>query len=521
MFVILSLSILLLTLLVMAVLRLTRRPAAFSWLAAALGALLSWASTPLWQIDLPTRLPVSSWPFSTLFHTTPALQADSFSWLYAISLVALASAVVLTSPARLAVLSPISWFGAVALGLVGLLAVMADNILTLSLMWMAIDLLEYLNTLRMTRSSSNSERAVISLAFRAAGTGFALWAAVISARTGLPTSLQQTPPEAWLFLLLAVGLRLGVIPLHLPYRQDLALRRGIGSSLRLTAAATSLVVLARLPAGDVDETIRIFLLALVALAAIYAAWKWFSSSDEISARPYWIIGMSALSLAAALRGNPQGSAAWGVSLVLFGGLLFLYSSRQIWLTRLLAGFLLCLLSLPFTLTASGWLGNFPWPALFWPLFLTAHVMLIAGYIRHLSRSGDTPLSELPRWSQVSYPLGLATLMITVLLTGLWGWPGSLQIGNWSVALLMVGLTIPIGIAYWKLNRFLPTPEEQSTLAQVSHFVRFQEFLARLLWAIYRLFRRLVEYVSSLLEGDGGLLWTLLLLLILITALRGL
>ncbi len=521
MFVIITLSLLFLASFTMAVLRLTRRPAAFAWLVSALTAVLAWASILLWQFNLPVSLPINPWSPVTLFNVGPHFEADSYAWLYALSLGALAAAVILTSPARMAVLSPVSWIGSVALALLALLAVMADNILTLALAWTAIDLLEYLNTLRISHSSSLNERAVISFSVRAAGTGFAMWAAVVSAAGGQLASLKETPPQAWLFMLLAVGLRLGVIPLHLAYREDPGLRRGIGSSLRLTAAATSLVVLARLPVGVVDEPLLPLLLALVALAAFYAGWKWLSLPDEISARPYWIIGMSALSLASALRGSPQGSAAWGAALVLFGGLSFLYSSRQAWFTRLFAGLALFLLSLPFTLTATGWMGNFPLPGLFWPLFLSAHAMLVAGYIRHLFRGGDTPFGELPRWAQAAYPLGLAIFVVTILLTGLWGWPGSLQIGAWTIALLMVALAGMVTLAYLRLHRlFTPQPKEPVE-AGISHFARLQEFLAGLLWGLYRLAGRLFGYLSTLLEGDGGLLWTLLLLLIFITYLRGL
>jgi hypothetical protein len=54
----------------------------------------------------------------------------------------------------------------------------------------------------------------------------------------------------------------------------------------------------------------------------------------------------------------------------------------------------------------------------------------------------------------------------------------------------------------------------------SRLVVFQDALASLLWALYRLTGRLFNYVSNLLEGDGGLLWTFLLLVLLASFLRG-
>lgn len=435
---------------------------------------------------------------------------------------ALAAAVILTSPARILVLSPISWIGSLILAIMAFLAVMANNPLTLVLAWTALDLTEFLNTIRSSNSPVISERAVISFAVRSTGTGFALWASLISAAEGLFSTFENLPPQAGLFMLLAVGLRLGVLPLHLTYRNDPGLRRGFGTSLRLTAAATSLVVLARLPANFVEPDLVPVLLGLVAVAAIYAGWKWLSLPDEISARPYWIIGMSALSLAAALRGSPAGSAAWGAALVLFGGLSFLYSSKQVWFSRLFAGLALLTLSLPFTLTASGWMGDFPLSTVFWPLFLAAHAMLVAGYIRHLFHAGETPFAELPRWAQAAYPVGLGTLSVTVVVTGLWGWPGGLQLGNWIIGLIMIALAGLAGLIFLRLRKFISQRQAIPSLEEPvsSRFARFQDALVGIFWAFYRLLGRMLAYFANLLEGDGGLLWTLLLLVLFIAVLRG-
>jgi hypothetical protein len=256
-----------------------------------------------------------------------------------------------------------------------------------------------------------------------------------------------------------------------------------------------------------------------ALAALYSAWKWLSAPDELNGRPYWIIGMSALSVAAALRGNSAGSAAWGGALVLFGGISFLYSARQMWFTRILAMLGILLLALPFTLTASGWLGEFPLPALFWPLFVVAHVMLVAGYIRHLFHAGDATFAELPRWAQAAYPIGLGILVVTTLVSGFWGWPGAQQLGAWIVALILVVLGSLVLFSIFRFGSFVspqvPLPAEYNPPG----FVVVQDAVASVLWRIYRVIGRLFMYVANLLEGDGGLLWTLLLLVLFVSLLR--
>ncbi len=521
MYILVTVSILSVAAMAMAALRMTRRSSAFAWLVAALGILLAWGSILLWQLDLPLRLNPTQWQPVSLFAVSPELFVDSYSWLYALSLLALSAAVIFTFPARVTVLSPIAWAGTLALTVVSVVAVMADNPITVALAWTALDMVEYLNTLRMSDSPSVSERAVVAFALRAFGTGFALWASVVSASVGGPFAFETLPQQAGIFMVLAVGLRLGVLPLHLTFRSDPIMRRGFGTSLRLTAAGTSLVVLSRLPVGlVVDERLTLGLLALIAIAALYAGWKWLTLPDELNARPYWILGMSALSLAAALRGNPQGSAAWGVAMLLFGSISFLYSSKQIWFTHFFAALSFGLLGLPFTLTATGWLGEFPLPFVFWPLFLAAHAMLVAGFIRHLFHAGETPFMELPRWAQAAYPAGLGLLVVTLIVSSVWGWPGALQVGAWIVALVLAGLALLVTLAFLRFRRFLAPAANSVPASTPTRLALLQDGLARVLWALYRWLGQMMGYLSGLLEGDGGLLWTLLLMILLITFLRG-
>jgi len=330
---------------------------------------------------------------------------------------------------------------------------------------------------------------------------------------------ENTPVQIGIFLLMAAGLRLGVLPLRLPYHSEPVLRRGFGTSLRLTSAATSLVLLARLPVSALDARYVPYLLGFVALAALYSAWKWLSATDELNGRPHWIVGMSALSVAAALRGNSAGSAAWGVALVLFGGISFLYSARQVWFTRILAALGILLLALPFTLTASGWIGEFPLPILFWPLFIAAHIMLVAGYIRHLFHTGDALFVELPSWAQAAYPIGLGILAVTALVSSVWGWSGALQQGAWVVALIILFLA---GMTVFFIFRFGSfTSPQMPSLAEYrpTRLAIVQDVVTDILWRIYRTTGRLFAYVANLLEGDGGLLWTLLLLVLFVSLLR--
>lgn len=521
MYVLITLLLFVLAIATIAALRMARPSPSYAWLAAALGGLFAWISIFVWQLDMPWHFSLTIWMPLSVFSASPEILVDPYAWLYALGLAALAGAVVLTSPARTnTIVNPAAWAGSLALTVLALLAVLADNPLTLVLVWTAIDLTEFFNTLRASDSPSLSERAVVSFSIRAIGTAFALWASVINGVVGKTFLFENVSPQASIFLLLAAGLRLGVLPLHLAFRSEPTLRRGFGTTLRLTTAATSLILLARLPFSTLNSTYVPFLLVFVAFAALYGGWKWLTAMDELNGRPYWIIGMSALAVAATLRGNSAGSAAWGLAMLLFGGISFLYSARQIWFTRILAAFGLLMLGLPFTLTSAGWEGAFIWPVLFWPLFLIAHFLLVVGYIRHLFQPAEISFSGLPTWAQTAYPAGLGLLVVTAVVAGLWGWPGALQLGIWIVPLIFLSIAGVAGIVLWRFRRFVNPLTLPVSNADMSRVSSLQEFLAGILWALYRIVGRLFAYTANLLEGDGGLLWTLLLLVLFITILQG-
>jgi len=477
-----------------------------SWAAAAIGSLAAWGSVFFWQISLPALLPVGSWRPVSLFAVSPALKVDALAWVYALSLTSLAAAVIFTSSAQTET-SVWAWAGSLTLTALGLLAFLSDNPLTLVMIWTALDLTDALNTLRSASDGAMSEKAVMSFSVRAAGTGFALWASVNNAMLGAPFLFENLRPQSAVYLLIAVGLRVGVLPLHLAAEPQM--RRGFGSALRLTAAASSLALLSRLPQVGLTETSLLILQAGALLAALYGSWKWFSGQEDVlSLRPFWLIAVSALALLQAAGGNGAGAAAWGCVLVLTGGGVFLAFARQRWLQVLLSLLVLFSLGLPFSLTGTVWLADLPWflalPA------LLAQAMLLAGVFFFLWRSSGPAWEELPQWARVSYPLGLSLLPLTALILGLWGWPGALRLGNWPVGLAALALTTGLLTLRW---RFWPQSAPGQSAPRQSRLYQIQARLTAAVGWLYRFIRRASFFLVGLLEGEGGLLWILLTLVI--------
>ncbi|MBM3153403.1 MAG: hypothetical protein FJZ96_14565 [Chloroflexi bacterium] len=509
MLILLPVIFLLLNAAILTILHLARPAFRYFWLVASAGALAAVVCVALWQAWLPVRFDPLGWePFAASL-SSPAWLVDGRSWPYAAGLTIMALAIVVTSVVR-ENREPLHWSGIMVLTASGLLAVTAENALTLLLAWSALDLAELLIGLAAT-GGDKSESVVVGFTARLAGSGLVLWAGISSASSGAPLDLRAVPPQAGIYLLLAVGMRLGVLPLHLPYQEAL-LRRGFGTSLRLVSAASSLALLGRIPAGGMDSPLAPALFVLLALAGIYTSWMWLRASDELTGRPFWLIGAGSLAVAATLGGNPVGSIAWGISLVLAGTLLFTYSARKRTILWLPALAILGLTAWPFTLAASVWQGT---PLLVWLAFLPVQALLVAGFIRHALHPGDSALESHPRWARALYPLGLGLPVLSILLLGVWGWDGAMQVGLWWAGL--PGVPLAAAVAWLSLRargRVRPIASLPTRWLDILRLSRLSGFL----WGIYRSLGRLVNSILSLLEGDGGILWSLLLLVLLVSLL---
>ena len=513
MFILITFLILTVTALTILILRIVVPGFRYQWLIAVGGSLITWISILLWQIGLPVSLQLSVWQPAALFSQSPAFIADSISWAFAISLITLCLAIIITSVVRPQFPTPINWVGTLVLTSLGTLAVVAGNPLTLLLIWAAIDLVELVVQIWFVEDPKLSERVVVAFASRVAGILILLWADMVGAASGPISDFRAATPQAGLYLLIAAGLRLGVLPLHLPYPSESNIRRGFGTGLRMISAASSLILLAHIPPGSINSPITPYLLILASFAAVYGGWMWLRAPDELTGRPFWLIGMGSLVVAAALRSNPVGAASWGCALILSGSALFLFSEPNRWLTRALYVGAFGISGLPFSLTASGWVSGGTGFWLAFPFLLLSHAMLIAGYIRHAQRTLVRSVNEnKPIWAKNVYPIGILLLLLITVLLGLFGWIGSLQVGSWFAGL--VASLVAAGLLWLSPRSRILNPVR-------AHWVRptNTSWLDRVyqgMWGIYHQVGRLSNAFIGLLEGESGFMWTLLFLVLFIS-----
>jgi hypothetical protein len=483
----------------------------YPWLIAVSGGLLAWVLTLTSARSSSETLQLISWEPTSLFQSSPAFLFDGISWAFSVSITALALAVLLTGIVRMQNADVRTWSGTMILAGVSLAAVNAGNPLTLMLAWAALDLTELVILLSQVNDSKVREKIVFAFSVRAGGILLVLWASVSAQISGTTLTFENIPPHANLFLLLAAGIRLGVLPLHLVYGEELNIRRGLGTFVRLAPAAASLVLLVRTAPAEIPATAVPYLLALVSLSALFASAFWAAAEDEVEGRPYWVLGMASLAAAGAILGQTAASLAWGIALLLSGGLLFLISHRH---KNLLPVTILALFSfsaLPFSPTWAG-LNIYSSPlTVFHAALFLAQALLLAGFIRFLL--SPTPLQGgLERWGWIVYPLGLVVLLATHAGYHLRNLPemATMNLAGWIGGGAAVGLAAGL----WALKEGLPAvPGPVRTLLEDIFSMRW---IYRLLWKSFRTGSEMVNRINRILEGEGGVLWAFVLLAVIIS-----
>jgi hypothetical protein len=499
----------------------------YSWLIAAAGGFLVWILILTSRLFLPAVLtpPNDRNPVQNLI--SPLLLVDYPSWAVAMALSSLVFAYLLTDPTRIvsgdrSAYKWQEWSHGFAFYGISILAAFSGNIYTLLVAWAAFDLYEFIMHLLTGSNKGNHYPLLVAYSIRICSLFILIVAGLFLRLSFGSTDLTLLDRNTSMLLLLAAGLRFwsGAIYGYNSLQKDMS---GLGIQISLASAGTSLVLLVRIAISNELSSFPWLIPISVSLFAVYCAFIWIITKNETARRIHWILAFAALAFIATLGGNISASLAWGIALLLAGGLIFNYSLHHRALRFLVLAGALSITSLPFTPTwptvmvYSGPINGIL-PILGIITLLASQSLLLAGYVRQSLILEDTQIVT-ERWAWITYPIGLAIILISFFLIAWWGVPGlgaGLKafpplINSWPglITVLLAGLILI----------FFHDKEERAS--------RFVEKLQSpfsidrslpLVSGLYKIFESLIAALDRLFEGDGGLLWTILFLILILALL---
>lgn len=497
--------------------RLLRPGFQYYWLIAAIGSLLAWFSILILRTNIPQSIRLLEWRPEWLNLFTPELLLDRYSWSYALCLATLTLSVVLADVVRRPATDWSAWVGGMLLTALGISAVLAGNLSAMILFWTAIDLVELLILLGQVRRSKSRERVIIAFSVRLTGTFLLIWAVVSASSAEAVLGFLRITSQTSFILLFAAGLRLGVLPINQPYRREITQIHSLGTIGRMVAAAASLILVTRTAVIGVPESMSGILLILSGIAAVYGSFSWVNSERALDGRLYWILGMGAFSVASAVRADPFASLAWGEIAILSGGLIFLSSVRNQYIVILALAGLAGMTSLPYT---PGWntVSLYQQPSgIAFILLALGQSLFAAGYLNFILQPWEKT-NGIERWVWIVYPWGLLLLPLTHWLISWFEWQITL-----SISTLLPGIMIGLLLGVWifiqrelsKRPRLLDILDKSGQ--NLAKFLSFH-WLYQTFWNFYFFIGRMVGLIVTISEGDGGVLWALLILVLFVAIL---
>jgi len=474
MYILLPITILLLAAVLMLILRVWRPGFGYHWLVAVGGGFLAWLVVLFGYTRIPESLQVLSWGPRTAYSNSIILSLDQISWPFAAAFGTLLIATVLSDVVRAYDLSWSNWASSLLVIAIGMVGIFSGNLLTFILVWMAYDIIVLVILLLQLETERLRRRTVRVFFIHLLGTLCLLFAGVISASDNNSVLLEQASPRAVLFIVLAAGFRFGALPIDSQMQEHLI--------------------------GSMWTTLFFF----VGLTSLLFSLVWLYSRDELEGRQAWIMGLGMLVIASMLRGEINSSLSWGLAAIFSGGLIFLASVRikiSMWITML---GVLGISTLPFTASWSG-LALFSSPfSISFLLYFISMIMIIAAYARHAVRVIPEP-SGLERWIRLIYPLGLIMLPITQMGIGLLYRPviGDIPIASWVISFLIIVFAV-LGIFWQRRGGVIPA----AVVRAVNSLLNFN-WLRSIIVSAFDQLTRLLNFSSSILEGEGGILWVML------------
>jgi hypothetical protein len=499
------------------------------WLVAAIMVSITWVSTVLVGVLNPQPILINNWLPEPFNFTNLVLSSSPHNWGFGFLLVSLLVAIVYSEAKYLDTPDYVrKIISSILLTAFAMLTVMAGSLLTFVICWALIDLIEFGVLAVLMGQPRTLLTAGTSILFRLVGLILLILLISLTPAERLAADAVEFEVTSSLrgLVVMLVLFRTGTLPLFQPYVNAPAYQRGVVSLLRGIPLLTTFAFIHYIgDAGGVAISGE-FWLVIVTIAVLWGGLSWFGAVDEIHGRPYFLFTLAGFGLTALLTGQIDALRGLAVVLVIGGAGLFLYSPRfkkfNLFILVLVAG----MLTFPFTPTASiASLFDGQQPFVVKGLWVLALAFIVAGMIKHsLTRIKHTELLE--TWMLLFHTAALYFISFSpwVMVAVLWN--RQPQLLRWAPGITTAVLSGIILTVFLLLKsrmrsiRFRHKGFEAGFEIVTNYVGKVYQFnwLSRVFSSIGFIISRFVNLLARVMEGDGGILWSFLFIVLLLSLL---
>ena len=448
----------------------------------------------------------------------------SRNWILAISLLAFNLAFFLTGVARLNVKTDLQyWIFQLVLIALSFLAVLSADLWLVVLFWTALDLLDlvYHRTIRKEIGDIKYFRKII---FKFLGSMLLIWNIAVLSRIGvnpLLDGLVASTPNTSLFL--AALLHSGIFPLNAESENSIEKESGklLNSAFSVTNFVVSFSLVLNLHTPGLPFLLS-FLISLISYFLIITSMiRWVLKKDFEESLKFLLIGEAGGFVFLYFSGNTQ-YLTYMLALNTLSVLwlaLYTHRGKNLVVFPLINIFFAS--GLPISLIAfgpRGFIGNEFSVGL--AVMIVMQVLFLLGYLKYAFEKNEK-FNDMEVWYQAAYLAGLFLPLLSVTAI-IFNSISSLvnEIQYWWVGVIVVTLAL-IGFFFIERKKIFdksPQTLSEARLAWLWQALTF-EGLFKTISFIENKARNFINGFSGLLEGEGGILWALVLLLLILTVLR--
>ncbi len=493
-----------------------------AWLVSIVCSIVAW----IFVLFIKSRLPFS---FSGqllldlgINYAIPSFQIDIITWPFVLSVCAIVIGAIITSSARIGLDANCrEWSSILLLGVLGIFGCIASNILTVTVVLGLFDLVDIAIIFITGQSNGAFSENLKHVAWRLISliifmTAFA-WE---NSLTGAGDDWKSLLPGPGYLILAGCMLRLAFLPslklTGLPRKSA----NGLFVSRVIIGFLISTAIIIQLPFQQGESLWKNVLLIYLLVVALIGTF-WLIRNREREQPIAWQLFAGSLVCAEYLYGFSAAGIFFSISIIAIAELFILEYPISLFTKGVGVLAIIGFSGLPFTPNNTG-LAGFNWngqvPGF---LFLLPAILVFFSFINNLKRKESmvNPMGE--RWASFLSPTGLIIPVITPWVISFNWLPNGMGLNISIQAIIMTIAGSALFLAtILHLFPSLILPERimsvvNQSIKPVKALLPKNENLPE------EVIKQPYKFVTELFEGDGGILWAILCLVLVITILRSL
>lgn len=499
------------------VLKFVPRGTGFAWIYSVFCSLAGWLLFLVTKSNLPYLYSGNLYSDISINTNFPAFQIDIIVWPAILMVLAVVAGTILASAARIGYgATNEEWAGILLVGVLGIGACASQNVLTVLIFLSIFDFLE----LYITLSSKEQKKGNFLFLFWRFLSLFTLFAVFAWSTTDTKNlnNWETLLPVPTLLTLLACIMRLGIFPTKILSGELCNIGNGLDLSRNLIEFIVSATIVLQLPViKDNQFTLSIILIYLLISGILSLFQIKIQSTGFTSA--FWLSTGGAIICAEYLYGFSASAIFFLVAFVQLVFILFQPTRSRKATTVIVVLAILSFSGLPFTpnnfgLNGFGLSGSIP-GFLFLAILIPFFYLLLSKFFEVRKE-----IINIERWAETIAPIGSVILMASSWLVFLIWQPNSKKyyLSIQTIIMTIGGTAIFLAVRYKLFN---PEPELRKIAIIYQHFLdriplpRYTVFKS-----VYTVINKSYFFLINLFESDGGILWSILCLVLIITIING-